>query len=50
MTKWRKLACRRLLAGSKEAFERAYVTDATEADLELVAEVLEELPEKDRAP
>ncbi|MEZ4583386.1 MAG: hypothetical protein R3A10_17410 [Caldilineaceae bacterium] len=34
-----------LLARSQEAFKQSYVTDATPADLELVASTLAELPD-----
>ncbi|MEZ4612369.1 MAG: hypothetical protein R2838_19370 [Caldilineaceae bacterium] len=37
-----------LLARSQEAFKQSYVTDATPADLELVASTLAELPDAGR--
>ncbi len=47
MTKWGKLAAAGYWLGPRQAFEKAYVTDATYADLELVAHDLEELSERD---
>ena len=47
MTKWGKLAAAGYWLDPKEAFERAYVTDATYDDLELVAHDLEELSQRD---
>jgi hypothetical protein len=47
MTKWGKLAAGGYWLDPKQGFEKAYVTDATEADLQLVAHSLEELPEVD---
>ena len=47
MTKWGKLAASGYWLDPKEAFEKAYVTDATEDDLELVAYSLDELVEAD---
>jgi hypothetical protein len=49
MTKWNKLAAVGYWLDPKQAFEQAYVTDATEADLVLVTEDLEELPQIDEA-
>lgn len=43
MTKWHKLAAAGYWLDPKQAFEKAYVTDATEDDLELVAHDLAEL-------
>lgn len=47
MTEWGKLAVAGYWLDPKQAFEKAYVTDATLADLELVADNLEDLPEVD---
>lgn len=47
MTKWGKLAAVGYWLEPKKAFEKAYVTDATPADLELVAHDLDELPDVD---
>jgi hypothetical protein len=47
MTKWGKLAAGGYWLDPKQGFDKAYVTDATEADLQLVAQSLEELPEVD---
>ena len=47
MTKWGKLAAAGYWLGPRQAFERAYVSDATYDDLELVAHDLEELSERD---
>ncbi|MEZ4832063.1 MAG: hypothetical protein R2873_08700 [Caldilineaceae bacterium] len=47
MTKWHKLAAVGYWLDPKQAFEQAYVTDATEDDLELVTEDIEELPHLD---
>ena len=47
MTKWGKLAASGYWLDPKQGFDKAYVTDATEADLQLVAYELEELPEVD---
>lgn len=49
MTKWEKLAAVGYWLDPKQAFEQAYVTDATIDDLSLVAEDLEELPQIDAA-
>ena len=45
LTKWGKLAAGGYWLNPKKIFEKAYVTDATPADLVLVAECLEDLPE-----
>ena len=45
LTKWGKLAAGGYWLNPKKIFEKAYVTDATPADLVLVAERLEDLPE-----
>ena len=45
LTKWGKLAAGGYWLNPKKIFEKAYVTDATLADLVLVAERLEDLPE-----
>jgi len=47
MTKWGKLAAAGYWLDPRQAFEKAYVTDATYDDLELVAHDLEELSERD---
>lgn len=47
MTKWGKFAAGGYWLDPRQGFEKAYVTDATEADLQLVAHTLEELPEAD---
>ena len=47
MTKWGKLAAGGYWLDPKQGFDKAYVTDATEADLHLVAHSLDELPEVD---
>jgi hypothetical protein len=47
MTKWEKLAAVGYWLDPKQAFERAYVTDATLDDLALITEDLEELPQID---
>lgn len=47
MTKWEKLAAVGYWLEPKQAFEKAYVTDATFEDLELVARDLTELAEVD---
>jgi hypothetical protein len=47
MTKWGKLAAAGYWLDPRQGFEKAYVTDATEDDLELVAQDLEELQEVD---
>lgn len=47
MTKWEKLAAVGYWLEPKQAFEKAYVTDATVADLDLVAHDLDELAEVD---
>jgi hypothetical protein len=44
MTQWGKLAACGYWLDPKQGFDKAYVTDATEADLELVAQDLAELP------
>ena len=47
MTQWGKLAASGYWLDPKKSFAKAYVTDATEDDLELVTEDLEELPDID---
>lgn len=47
MTKWGKLAAAGYWLDPRRGFEKAYVTDATEADLHLVAHDLSELTEVD---
>lgn len=47
LTKWGKLAATGYWLDPKEAFEKAYVTDATPDDLQLVAHSLDELPQVD---
>ena len=47
VTKWGKLAASGYWLDPKQAFEQAYVTDATQHDLELVTHDLEELPAVD---
>lgn len=47
MTKWQKLAAAGYWLNPRKAFDAAYVTDATAADLELVAHDLAELAEVD---
>lgn len=47
MTKWGKLAAGGYWLDPKQGFEKAYVTDATVDDLEMVADGLEELPDVD---
>jgi hypothetical protein len=47
MTKWDKLAAGGYWLDPRQGFTKAYVTDATEADLEMVASGLEELAEID---
>jgi hypothetical protein len=49
MSRWNKLAAVGYWLDPKQAFEQAYVTDATEEDLELITEDLEELPQIDAA-
>lgn len=49
MTKWGKLAASGYWLDPKQGFAKAYVTDATEDDLELVADDLEELSQVDPA-
>lgn len=44
MTKWGKLAASGYWLDPKQGFDKAYVTDATLDDLELVTQDLEELP------
>lgn len=44
MTKWGKLAAGGYWLDPKQGFDKAYVTDATLEDLELVTQDLEELP------
>jgi len=44
LTKWGKLAAGGYWLDPKQGFAKAYVTDATEADLQLVAHTLAELP------
>lgn len=48
MTRWGKLAAGGYWLNPRQGFEKAYVTDATESDLELVANNLDELPEVDK--
>ncbi len=45
LTKWGKLAAGGYWLKPRQIFEKAYVTDATPADLVLVAERLEDLPD-----
>lgn len=45
LTKWGKLAAGGYWLNPRQIFEKAYVTDATPADLVLVAERIEELPD-----
>ena len=45
MTKWGKLAAGGYWLNPRQIFARAYVTDATLADLVLVAEQIEDLPD-----
>lgn len=45
MTQWGKFAAWGYWLDPKEAFKQSYVTDATPADLELVAPTLAELPD-----
>ena len=45
MTRWDKLAAAGYWLDPRRAFKKAYVTDATIEDLDLVAATLEELPE-----
>lgn len=47
MTKWGKLAACGYWLNPREAFDKAYVTDATPDDLELIARDLSELPAVD---
>jgi hypothetical protein len=47
MTQWGKLAASGYWLDPKQGFTKVYVTDATEDDLELVAEDLEELSQVD---
>lgn len=47
MTQWGKLAASGYWLDPKQGFAKVYVTDATEADLEMVAEDLEELSHVD---
>ena len=47
MTKWEKLAVAGYWLNPKKAFDKAYVTDATIEDLEIVAHDLNELAEVD---
>lgn len=49
MTQWGKLAASGYWLDPKQGFEKVYVTDATEEDLELITEDLQELPEIDSA-
>lgn len=49
MTQWGKLAASDYWLDPKKGFEKVYVTDATEEDLELITEDLEELAEIDSA-
>ncbi len=45
LTKWGKLAAGGYWLNPRQIFEKAYVTDATPADLVLVAESIEDLPD-----
>ena len=45
LTKWGKLAAGGYWLNPRKIFEKAYVTDATLADLVLVAEKIEDLPD-----
>lgn len=45
LTKWGKLAAGGYWLNPRKIFEKAYVTDATLADLILVAEKIEDLPD-----
>ena len=45
LTKWGKLAAGGYWLKPRQIFEKAYVTDATPADLVLVAERIEDLPD-----
>ncbi len=45
LTKWGKLAAGGYWLNPRQIFERAYLTDATPADLVLVAERIEDLPD-----
>ena len=45
LTKWGKLAAGGYWLNPRQIFEQAYVTDATPADLVLVAERVEDLPD-----
>jgi hypothetical protein len=47
MTQWGKLAAAGYWLDPKQGFKKVYVTDATEEDLELVTEDLEELAQLD---
>jgi hypothetical protein len=49
MTQWGKLAATGYWLDPKQGFAKVYVTDATEDDLELIAEDLEELSQVDPA-
>ncbi len=49
MTKWGKFAAAGYWLDPRQGFEKAYVTDGTEADLQMVAESLEELAEVDES-
>jgi hypothetical protein len=49
MTKWGKFAAGGYWLDPRQGFEKAYVTDATEADLHLVAASLDELAEVDKS-
>lgn len=49
MTRWGKLAAGGYWLDPRQGFKRAYVTDATEADLHMVAASLDELAEVDPA-
>ncbi len=45
LTKWGRLAAGGYWLNPRKIFEKAYVTDATPEDLELVAERIEDLPD-----
>mgnify|MGYP000253434516 CR=1 FL=1 len=49
MTEWGKLAATGYWLDPKQGFAKVYVTDATEEDLELITEDLDELAEIDTA-
>lgn len=48
MTKWGKFAACGYWLDPRQGFEKAYVTDATEADIHMVATSLDELPAVDK--